>query len=153
KAVVLQEFAMPATVPTEESLFAEAVGLPSPQARAEFLDRACPDVGLRERVERLLKSHTGAGSFLHKALAMTEMGQSLSEKPGSVIGPYKLLQEIGEGGMGVVYMAEQETPVRRRVALKIIKPGMDSRQVIARFEAERQALAMMDHQNIARVLD
>ncbi len=77
----------------------------------------------------------------------------LTEKPGTVIGPYKLLQQIGEGGMGVVYMAEQEVPVRRKVALKIIKPGMDSHQVIARFEAERQALAMMDHQNIARVLD
>ncbi len=72
---------------------------------------------------------------------------------GTQVGPYKLLQQIGEGGMGVVYMAEQQKPVRRRVALKIIKPGMDSRQVIARFEAERQALAMMDHPNIARVLD
>ena len=75
------------------------------------------------------------------------------EGPGTRIGPYKLLQQIGEGGMGVVYMAEQEQPVRRKVALKIIKPGMDSAQVIARFEAERQALAMMDHPNIARVLD
>src|SRR5579871_137365 len=77
----------------------------------------------------------------------------LREVPGSIVGPYKLLQQIGEGGFGVVYMAEQEKPVRRMVALKIIKPGMDSAQVIARFEAERQALAMMDHQNIARVLD
>src|SRR5262249_22610180 len=76
-----------------------------------------------------------------------------AEAPGTVVGPYKLLQQIGEGGMGVVFMAEQEKPVRRKVALKIIKPGMDSRQVIARFEAERQALALMDHQNIARVLD
>ena len=76
-----------------------------------------------------------------------------AEHPGTLIGPYKLLEQIGEGGMGVVYMAEQQTPVRRRVALKIIKPGMDTRQVIARFEAERQALAMMDHSNIARVLD
>ena len=75
------------------------------------------------------------------------------EGPGSRIGPYRLLQEIGEGGMGVVYMAEQEKPVRRRVALKIIKPGMDTSQVIARFEAERQALALMDHQHIAKVLD
>ncbi len=77
----------------------------------------------------------------------------ITERPGSSIGPYKLLQKIGEGGMGAVYMAEQEQPVRRWVALKIIKPGMDSEQVIARFEAERQALALMDHQNIARVLD
>src|SRR5208337_38332 len=73
--------------------------------------------------------------------------------PGSRIGPYKLLQQIGEGGMGTVYMAEQAEPVRRRVALKVIKPGMDTRQVVARFEAERQALAMMDHPNIARVFD
>ena len=78
---------------------------------------------------------------------------SINEGPGQRIGPYKLLQVIGEGGMGIVFMAEQEVPVRRKVVLKIIKPGMDSRQVIARFEAERQALAMMDHQNIARVLD
>ena len=76
-----------------------------------------------------------------------------SEPLGTIIGPYKLLQQIGEGGMGVVYMAEQTEPVQRKVALKIIKPGMDSRQVIARFEAERQALALMDHPNIARVLD
>ena len=75
------------------------------------------------------------------------------EEPGTVIGPYKLLEPIGEGGMGVVYMAEQAEPVRRRVALKVIKPGMDTKQVVARFEAERQALAMMDHPNIAKVLD
>ena len=79
--------------------------------------------------------------------------QRVSEQPGTVIGPYKLLQQIGEGGMGTVYMAEQTRPVQRKVALKVIKPGMDTRQVIARFEAERQALAMMDHVNIARVLD
>ena len=77
----------------------------------------------------------------------------MTERPGTQIGPYKLLEQIGEGGMGVVFMAEQKQPIRRRVALKIIKPGMDTRQVIARFEAERQALAMMDHPNIARVLD
>jgi serine/threonine protein kinase len=75
------------------------------------------------------------------------------ERVGSVIGPYKLLQQLGEGGFGIVYMAEQEKPVRRVVALKIIKPGMDTAQVIARFESERQALALMDHPNIARVLD
>ena len=77
----------------------------------------------------------------------------IAERPGTVIGRYKLLEEIGEGGMGVVYMAEQQEPVRRKVALKIIKPGMDTREVIARFEAERQALALMDHPNIAKVLD
>src|SRR5262249_57232957 len=76
-----------------------------------------------------------------------------AEGPGTVIGPYKLLEAIGEGGMGTVFMAEQTLPVRRRVALKVIKPGMDTKQVIARFEAERQALALMDHPNIAKVLD
>ena len=79
--------------------------------------------------------------------------ESTQEKPGTVIGPYKLLEQIGEGGFGLVFMAEQRQPVRRKVAVKILKPGMDSRQVIARFEAERQALALMDHPNIARVLD
>ncbi len=145
---------MPAAARSEESLFAEALEQASPAARGAFLDAACGgDLVLRQRMENLLKSHTSAGSFLHKDLAVTEVGRPLTEGPGSVIGPYKLLQVIGEGGMGVVYMAEQETPVRRRVALKIIKPGMDTRAVIARFEAERQALAMMDHLNIAKVLD
>src|SRR5207248_8391798 len=83
----------------------------------------------------------------------TAVMASITEKPGDLIGRYKLLQKIGEGGYGVVYMAEQEEPVRRRVALKVIKRGMDTHQVIARFEAERQALAMMDHPNIAKVLD
>ena len=104
----------------------------------------------------MLKAHEPADSFLERgpaALDATDNFEPIAEPPGAVIGPYKLLQQIGEGGMGTVYMAEQTEPVRRRVALKIIKPGMDSRQVIARFEAERQALAMMDHQNIARVLD
>ncbi len=137
----------------EESIFAEALELPSPAARAAFLESTCGnDAEMRGRIENLLKSHTGAGSFLQKPFAAT-VDATLPEKPGAIIGPYKLLQQIGEGGMGVVYMADQEEPVRRHVALKIIKPGMDSRQVIARFEAERQALAMMDHQNIAKVLD
>jgi serine/threonine protein kinase len=144
---------MPTAPQTEESIFAEALDLPSPEARAAFLESACAgDAALRARIERLLKSHTGAGSFLQKPVPLTT-AETLPERPGTIIGAYKLLQQIGEGGMGVVYMAEQEQPVRRRVALKIIKPGMDSRQVIARFEAERQALAMMDHQNIAKVLD
>jgi serine/threonine protein kinase len=88
-----------------------------------------------------------------KVLSSTIIGDTSRERVGSVIGPYKLLQQIGEGGFGVVYMAEQEKPVRRMVALKIIKPGMDTGQVIARFESERQALALMDHPNIAKVLD
>jgi len=124
--------------------------------RAALLDSECgSDAELRQRVESLLQAHDDPGSFLDQATG--EPGPTidlpLSERPGTVIGRYKLLEEIGEGGMGVVYMAEQREPVRRKVALKIIKPGMDTREVIARFEAERQALAMMDHPNIARILD
>ncbi|HXY37396.1 MAG TPA: protein kinase, partial [Planctomycetaceae bacterium] len=95
----------------------------------------------------------GTSDNVPKGLAATLIGDALPEQVGSFIGPYKLLQRIGEGGFGVVYMAEQEKPVRRVVALKIIKPGMDTGQVIARFESERQALALMDHPNIAKVLD
>src|SRR5262245_39210374 len=132
---------MPKTLRTEESIFAEALDKGSSQECAAFLDSVCgTDAALRARVENLLKSHEQAGSFLRKPLAAT-MDEPARERPGTVIGPYKLLQQIGEGGMGVVFMAEQQEPVRRKVALKIIKPGMDSRQVIARFEAERQALA------------
>src|SRR5262249_52015337 len=111
----------------------------------------------------LLQAHDHPGSFLGSPAPDLEAtsdslpgrrdGAPGGEGPGSRIGPYKLLQQIGEGGFGVVYMAEQSQPVQRRVALKIIKPGMDSRQVIARFEVERQALALMDHPNIAKVLD
>jgi hypothetical protein len=113
-----------------------------------------PDV--RARVDALLPIRHKSGEPLKHAdptPSATWDAPGPLEAAGTTIGPYKLLQQIGEGGMGTVYMAEQTEPVRRRVALKIIKPGMDSRQVIARFEAERQALAMMDHQNIARVLD
>jgi serine/threonine protein kinase/Tfp pilus assembly protein PilF len=104
-------------------------------------------------VEALLKAYEEAGSFLEPPGLVATVDDPVRERPGSVIGPYKLLEEIGEGGMGLVFVAEQQQPVRRRVALKVIKPGMDSRQVIARFEAERQALAMMDHPNIAKVHD
>jgi serine/threonine protein kinase len=128
----------------------------APDQWPAFLDEACGDnADLRARVEQLLQAHEGMGS-IHggggdsRLVTMDESGQ---EKPGAIIGPYKLLQEIGEGGMGTVFMAEQSQPVQRKVALKIIKPGMDTRQVVARFEAERQALALMDHPNIARVLD
>jgi serine/threonine protein kinase len=147
---------MRTTPPTEESIFTQALDLPDSVARSALLDAACgSDAELRKRVEGLLQSHGDAGSFLATPASTIACcaGEPMTEKPGMHIGPYKLLQQIGEGGMGVVYMAEQEKPVRRRVALKIIKPGMDSHQVIARFESERQALAMMDHQNIARVLD
>jgi eukaryotic-like serine/threonine-protein kinase len=129
--------------------------------RAAFLDAACgKDRELRERVEELLREEENVGAFLETPAAVagvgphgTELIATVTEKPGDRIGRYKLLQKIGEGGCGIVYMAEQEEPVRRRVALKIIKLGMDTKSVIARFEAERQALAMMDHTNIARVFD
>src|SRR5262249_6753641 len=111
---------------------------------------------LRQRVERLLHARSDRGSFLEAPAAgptVAFAGCPAPEGPGTVIGPYKLLEPIGEGGMGTVYMAEQVVPLRRKVALKIIKPGMDTKQVIARFEAERRALALMDHPNIARVFD
>src|SRR5947209_14202907 len=140
----------------EASIFLEALQKPAPADRAAYLDGACAgDAELRRSVEMLLKAHAEAGDFLNKAPADVgpTIDQPLAERPGAVIGPYKLLQVIGEGGMGTVWMAEQAHPVRRKVALKVIKPGLDSRQVVARFEAERQALALMDHPNIAKVLD
>src|SRR5262249_41497611 len=121
--------------------------------RAAFLDAACRDPEVRGHVERLLVAHPRVGGFLNVGPNITEDYGPPAERPGTVVGPYKLMEQIGEGGMGLVFVAEQHQPVRRKVALKIIKPGMDSREVIARFEAERQALAMMDHPNIARVLD
>ena len=111
---------------------------------------------MRARIERLLKAHEPADSFLERGPAVldaTDDYEPIAERPGTAIGPYKLMEQIGEGGMGLVFVAEQQHPVRRKVALKIIKPGMDSRDVIARFEAERQALALMDHPHIAKVLD
>jgi eukaryotic-like serine/threonine-protein kinase len=142
----------------EEILFEAALAL-SPAERAAYLDKAChQDAQLRGRVEALLQAHERAGDFMAESAAPTSAGTvrislPLTEKPGDKIGHYKLLQQIGEGGCGVVYMAEQEEPIRRRVAFKVIKLGMDTKQVIARFEAERQALALMDHPNIAKVLD
>jgi serine/threonine protein kinase/tetratricopeptide (TPR) repeat protein len=113
--------------------------------------------GRRARVEELLRAHQAAGNFLQgnrpPAEPIATVDEPIREGPGAVIGPYKLLEQIGEGGFGVVFMAEQTQPVRRKVALKVLKPGMDSRQVVARFEAERQALALMDHPNIAKVFD
>ena len=142
--------------PDIRAIFCEALDYQTPQERAAYLAWACGrDVELRAHIERLLIAHQQAGEVPDPTEPRIQetRDSSLSERPGSQIGPYKLLQQIGEGGMGVVYMAEQSEPVERRVALKIIKPGMDTKQVIARFEAERQALAMMDHPNIARVLD
>ena len=137
------------------SLFCEAVEHTSPEERAAYLDKVCRgDAGLRARIETLLRAHQEAGSFLQAGSdPFATKEETIRERPGTVIGPYKLLEEIGEGGFGVVFMAEQQHPLRRKVALKVIKPGMDTRQVIARFEAERQALALMDHPNIARVFD
>ena len=139
-----------------KAIFLEAHRQARPEQWPAFLEQVCAgDAALRTDVEELLRARAEIGSFHEQPripLGQT-VDQPTSEHPGTVIGPYKLLQQIGEGGMGTVYMAEQEQPVRRRVALKVIKPGMDSRQVIARFEAERQALAIMDHVNIARVLD
>jgi serine/threonine protein kinase len=139
------------------SIFTSAVEEYSPEQWDRFLDDACRgDDALRRRVELLLRAHQGEDSFLDRGdddQADLPSDRPIAEGPGSVIGPYKLLQQIGEGGFGVVFLAEQERPVKRRVALKVIKPGMDTREVIARFEAERQALAMMDHPNIAKVFD
>jgi serine/threonine protein kinase/Flp pilus assembly protein TadD len=139
----------------EESIFAQALEIASASERAAFLDRACGDnQALRAEVEALLRASERSGDLLdlHENPAATT-DPSSHEQPGTVIGPYKLLEQIGEGGMGSVWMAEQTEPSRRRVAVKVIKEGMDSKQVLARFEAERQALALMDHPNIARVLD
>jgi serine/threonine protein kinase/tetratricopeptide (TPR) repeat protein len=138
-----------------EAVFDEAVDLSTESDRAAFMERACgEDQALRQRVEALLAAHGRADGFLQGAGSPARgAGETLAEGPGSVIGRYKLLEQIGEGGFGVVFMAGQREPVRRKVALKIIKLGMDTRQVVARFEAERQALAMMDHPNIAKVLD
>ncbi len=137
-----------------ESIFHAALERPTPEARASYLDAACPNPEVRRQVERLLAAHPQVGDFLKPSDGeLTEDHVSIQERPGMVIGPYKLMEQIGEGGMGLVFVAEQQHAVRRKVALKIIKPGMDSRDVIARFEAERQALALMDHPNIARVFD
>src|ERR1019366_9547228 len=154
----------------EIEIFNSALEQATPTERAAYLDGACgDDADLRARIEALIRAHEQAGGFLPtedvkpqaaelaETLANTFASTSgmvpVFEKVGDRIGRYKLLQQIGEGGCGVVYMAEQQEPVRRKVALKVIKLGMDTKNVIARFEAERQALALMDHPNIAKVLD
>jgi non-specific serine/threonine protein kinase/serine/threonine-protein kinase len=144
-----------------KSMFLEAIEEHAPEDWLAFLRQACgSDMALHDEVERLLRAQAELGTFREATrtslLTMVEHPGTEhpgTEHPGTVIGPYKLLEQIGEGAMGVVYLAEQEKPVRRRVALKIIKPGMDTAWVIARFESERQALALMDHPNIAKVLD
>jgi tetratricopeptide (TPR) repeat protein/serine/threonine protein kinase len=139
-----------------ELILAAAVEIPGEAERRAYVERACAgDADLRRRVDELIDNHLRAGSFLESPAP--DLGatadQPVGERPGTVIGPYKLLEQIGEGGFGTVFLAEQTAPVRRKVALKVIKPGMDTAQVIARFEAERQALAVLDHPNIAKVFD
>jgi len=138
-------------------ILAEASEKSNIEERSAYLARVCgDDVSLRQEIESLLQMEGKVGDFLESPvldLGMTFDESPISEGPGTVIGRYKLLEKIGEGGMAVVYMAQQTEPIRRKVALKIIKLGMDTKSVIARFEAERQALAMMDHPNIAKVLD
>jgi serine/threonine protein kinase len=144
---------------SEEEIFARTVELP-PSDRASFVEEACAgNLAMLARIERLMRFHEET-DFMQVSkesglAAPAESASSIagSEIAGDQIGNYKLLQQIGEGGFGVVWMAEQEKPIRRRVALKIVKPGMDSKEVLARFDQERQALAIMDHANIARVLD
>jgi tetratricopeptide (TPR) repeat protein/serine/threonine protein kinase len=139
-----------------KSIFLEAVAKCAPGEWDAYLNEVCEDnAEVRRRVEVLLRAHLGGDSLFDGPNdgCDSTFDQSASDQTGSQIGPYKLLQVIGKGGMGIVYMAAQETPVARKVALKVIKPGMDSRAVLARFEAERQALAMMDHPSIAKVFD
>jgi hypothetical protein len=155
-----------------QSILVEALEIEDPQQRAAFLARACGSgSALHREVEDLIQAHTAAHEFLPDQPAVTGVRSSLlsaaeaavpldgtpdvrtADNAGDRIGHYKLLEQIGEGGCGVVFMAEQTEPVQRRVALKVIKLGMDTKQVVARFEAERQALALMDHPNIAKVFD
>jgi serine/threonine protein kinase len=146
---------MPEPSLPEESIFAKGLEIESAAERAAFLDRACgDDRHVRAEVEALLRAGKRSGDLLD----LPETGAAPADRPGyegagTAVGPYKLLEPIGEGGMGTVWMAEQAEPIHRRVTLKVVKAGMDSKQVLARFEAERQALALMDHPNIAKVLD
>src|SRR6266566_4724412 len=149
---------MSANKPNDLTIFSAALEISDSLERKAYVDRACgKDAALRQKIVCLLEAYEKPGDTFDRfagvgTIKLQAEAQQL-EKPGTMIGRYKLLQKIGEGGCGVVYMAEQEEPVRRRVALKIIKLGMDTKSVIARFEAERQALALMDHPNIAKVLD
>src|SRR5262245_32126719 len=140
-----------------DSIFLAAAEKATAAERAAYLDAACAsDPQLRQRVERLLAAQSRVSRFLEApapALIGTVEESPVPERPGTLVGPYKLLEPIGEGGMGAVWMAQQQEPVKRLVAVKLIKAGMDSRRVLARFEAERQALALMDHPHIAKVLD
>ena len=142
--------------PSQQAIiFEQALEISSLKEREAFLDQACAgDSEMRRWVELLIEGHDNTGGFLpteadNTAPSITPMTEGI----GTMIGPYKLLQKIGEGGFGVVYMADQKHPVKRRIALKIIKLGMDTKQVVGRFDIERQALAMMEHPNIAKVFE
>lgn len=140
----------------EESLFQQAIAIQSPQERMRFLEQACADQSeQRDNVLALLAAHDSDDPLLDRSNGLAETNllasQTMPDQIGRQIGHYKLLQQIGQGGFGVVFLAEETRTINRRVALKIIKPGMGSKEVIARFQAERQALAMMEHDNIARV--
>ena len=144
------------TLADEKSVFNKARCLTAPEERAAYLRQVCGDDSQSmQRVLELLRIYEQEKSFLESPAVppVSAVDQPICEHPGTVIGPYKLMEQIGEGGMGLVFVAEQQHPVRRKVAVKVIKPGMDTREVIARFEAERQALALMEHANIARVFD
>jgi eukaryotic-like serine/threonine-protein kinase len=146
---------MNATGRSAKEIFVAALKL-APDQWDGYLAEACGgDDKLRNRVRDLLRANAEAGSFLESPTSgpVATIDEPITERPGTIIGPYKLMEQIGEGGMGLVFVGEQQHPVRRKVAVKVIKPGMDTREVIARFEAERQALALMDHPNIARVFD
>jgi len=141
----------------EQAIFNVARKIPEAQAQSDYLEQVCGDnTALLARVQALLRINEQRPNFLESAPSgvepTMEMSQ-ISERTGTIIGNYKLMEQIGEGGMGVVYVAQQERPMRRRVALKVIKPGMDTKEVISRFAAESQALALMDHPNIAKVHD
>ena len=138
----------------EESIFAQALEITSAAKRAAFLDRVCGlDRALLTEVEALLRAQERSGDLLDLSeMLPVTIDPPGRESRGTVIGPYKLLERIGEGGMGTAWMAEQSQPIQRRVAVKVVKEGMDSRQVLVRFEAQRQALALMEHPHIAKVL-
>src|SRR5262249_19570658 len=140
----------------EEAIFDAARGIEAPEARRLYVRQACgEDPALQARVEGLLRMQDEERAFLESPAPglRAAVANVVREGPGARIGPYQLLEPLGEGGFGVVFLAEQTQPVRRKVALKVLKPGMDTKQVVARFEAERQALALMDHPNIAKGFD
>src|SRR5262249_13103794 len=134
----------------EKEVFNRARRIATPERRTAYLQEACDhDPAAMQRILELIRVHEQEASFLESSPVVREVtiDEPVAERPGTVIGPYKLLEQIGEGGFGIVFMAEQQQPVRRKVALKVVKPGMDTRQVVARFEAERQTLALMDYPN------